>query len=78
MMCALMVFTAQFVWAFLSPGIEGYPGWLIFGFIVGRFVGIPHPPCEIEEPLDSKRIMLGWLALIIFILCFSPAPIVIK
>jgi membrane-associated protease RseP (regulator of RpoE activity) len=77
-MYALIVFAAQFLWAFLVPGIEGYSGWMVFGFIVGKFVGIPHPPCEIEEPLDSKRIILGWVALLIFILCFSPAPIVIK
>ncbi len=77
-MCTLLVFAAQLLLAFFIPGIEGYSGWLVFGFVIGRFVGIPHPSCEIEEPLDSKRIILGWIALLIFILCFSPAPIVVK
>jgi membrane-associated protease RseP (regulator of RpoE activity) len=74
----LVIFGLQFLMACIAPNIEGYSGWLVFGFIVGKFVGIPHPPCEIEEPLDAKRIILGWVALMIFILCFSPAPIVIK
>ena len=75
-MYALIIFAAQLLITWLLPKVEGYPGYLIFIFIVGRFLGIQHPPCEIEEPLDSKRVVLGWLALLIFILCFSPAPIV--
>jgi len=75
-MYAVLVFTVQFVLAQYAPTIKGYEGWLIFGFIIGRFVGVQHPPCEIEEPLDRKRIMLGWLAVVIFIVCFSPTPIV--
>jgi membrane-associated protease RseP (regulator of RpoE activity) len=77
-MYTLLVLTGQFLLMIFIPGIEGFPGWLLFGVIVSRLVGIAHPECEIEEPLDRKRIILGWLALIIFILCFSPAPMIIK
>jgi membrane-associated protease RseP (regulator of RpoE activity) len=77
-MYVLLVFAGQFLLVMYKPDIEGYPGWFLFGFIVGRIVGVPHPPCEIEEPLDAKRIALGWLALVVFILCFSPAPLVMK
>jgi membrane-associated protease RseP (regulator of RpoE activity) len=59
------------------PGISGFPGWLLFVLLVGRLVGIAYPPSEIEQPLDSKRVALGWLTLAVFILCFSPAPIAI-
>jgi hypothetical protein len=45
---------------------------------VGRFIGVQHPPSEIEEQLDTKRVIMGWIALLIFILCFSPAPINFK
>ncbi len=74
-MYAVLMFAAQFLLMVWIPGIRGYEGWLLFAFIVGRFVGIEHPRSEIEQPLDPKRVALGWIALLIFILCFSPAPI---
>jgi len=77
-MYAVLMFAAQFSLSWMFPGVEGYSGWLLFVFVIGRFVGIDHPPCEIEEPLNGPRIVLGWLALIIFVLCFSPAPLVMK
>jgi hypothetical protein len=75
-MFALLIFAAQLVMTVMYPEIKGYSGWLVFTFILGRFIGVQHPPSEIEDPLDEKRIILGWIALLIFILCFSPAPIV--
>lgn len=72
-----LVFAAQVVLMYLLPGIQGYEGWLLFGFFVGRFVGVEHPICAIEEPLNLNRKILGWLAIIIFILCFSPVPITV-
>jgi hypothetical protein len=74
-MVAMSVFAVQFLLMSVFPGIEGFPGWLLFGFIVGRFVGVAHPPAEIEEPLDPMRRVLGWTALVIFIVCLSPSPI---
>jgi membrane-associated protease RseP (regulator of RpoE activity) len=75
LMYALLMFALQFSLGAFVKGIEGYEGWLLFGLILGRFVGIEHPTSEIEQPLDSKRVVLGWLTLLIFILCFSPTPI---
>jgi hypothetical protein len=60
---------------YFFPTLHGYPGWLLFIFILGRFVGIQHPPSEIEEPLSTSRIVLGWLTILIFILCFTPQPL---
>lgn len=77
-MFALLLFAFQFLLAWVFPSLTGYSGWLLFGFVVSRFVGIQHPPSEIEVPLDNTRIVLGWITLLIFILCFSPAPIMIS
>ncbi len=77
LMYALIMFAGMFLLSWLYPTLEGYSGWLLFGFLIGRFIGIQHPPSEIEEPLDMKRIILGWLALLIFIICFTPAPLTI-
>ena len=73
-MYVFLMFGVQFLLMVFVPGIKGYEGWLLFAFILGRFIGIEHPPAEIEQPLDTNRVILGWMALIIFILCFSPAP----
>lgn len=77
LMYAVIIFSCQFLLAWFVPGIQGYPGWLLFAFLIGRFVGIEHPPCEIEEPLSANRKIIGWIALVIFVLCFAPAPITI-
>jgi membrane-associated protease RseP (regulator of RpoE activity) len=73
-MYVVVIFGIQFSLMVFVPGIEGYEGWLLFALIVGRFIGIEHPPSEIEQPLDANRVILGWVALLIFVLCFSPAP----
>jgi membrane-associated protease RseP (regulator of RpoE activity) len=75
LMYAVMVFAVQYLLVWMFPGWHGYPGWLLFTFILGRFIRVPHPPSEIEEPLSLGRKILGWLALLIFILCFVPNPI---
>ncbi|MFZ6002251.1 MAG: hypothetical protein ACOYW3_17190, partial [Bacteroidota bacterium] len=72
---AVIIFSLQYFIVLLFPKAVGYPGWLLFAFIIGRFLGVPHPPTEIEEPLSLTRKVLGWLALIIFLLCFTPNPI---
>lgn len=77
-MYALLIFAAHFVLANFFPAVSGYEGWLLFAFILGRFIGIQHPPSEVEQPLDPGRVMLGWITLLIFILCFSPAPIMVN
>jgi membrane-associated protease RseP (regulator of RpoE activity) len=75
LMYTLLVYALQLALAWLIPGITGYPAWLLFGFILGRLLGITHPPSAFEEPLSKGRKILGWLALIIFVLTFTPNPI---
>lgn len=75
LMYAVIIFALQYLVVMLLPGTRGYSGWLLFAFIIGRFVSIPHPPTEIEEPLTVGRTVLGWIALVIFIACFAPAPV---
>jgi membrane-associated protease RseP (regulator of RpoE activity) len=74
-MYVLLVVGIQLVLMKLMPDLRGYEGWLILGMLLAKLVGISHPPSEIEQPLDSKRIILGWISLLIFILCFSLNPL---
>ncbi len=74
-MYALAMFTVQYVIILFMPAVKGYPGWLLFAFILGRVVGVQHPPSEIEAPLSVGRKIAGWLALFILVICFTPDPI---
>jgi len=50
-------------------------GWLFFVIIILFLIGTKHqPPLNEITPLDTKRILIGILALIIFVLCFAPIP----
>ncbi|GAB4044825.1 site-2 protease family protein [Spirosoma litoris] len=77
LLIALSVVIAQLAVSWVWPNAEGYSNFLVFVFVVGRFLGIYHPETEQDEPLDLKRQILGWLALIIFVLCFSPRPFIL-
>lgn len=74
----LLVVTAQFGTLYLYPKAEGYSGWLFFALVLGRFLGTDHPTAHNEEPLDFKRKLLGWVSLLIFVLCFTPTPFVFE
>lgn len=74
---ATVMFTVQFFVASIFK-IEGYTGWLLFSVLIGRFIGVDHPPVVDNSPLSTGRKVLGWVALIIFILSFSPQPLVIE
>lgn len=59
------------------PAIDskhGFSGFFPFLFLLGRVLGVYHPDVEEDQPLDWKRQVLGWLALLIFVLCFTPHP----
>lgn len=52
-------------------------GWLIWGVLL-IILGFRHPPIVYSEmPLDPKRKIIGWIALAIFVLTFTPVPIAI-
>lgn len=78
LLIAIWIFIAQFlltVWLKLE-GEYGF--YLLFAFIIGRVLGVTHPPSLDERPLNLTRKIVGWLALIIFIISFSPTPFIIE
>lgn len=74
---ALSVVSLQLLISYFFPTIEGYSGFLVFGLMIGRFLGVYHPITSDMKPLTLERKILGWLALIIFVICFSPKPFTI-
>lgn len=60
--------------AILGMGIFGWQGWLLWGLLLA-IMGFRHPPLvDWWVPLDYKRKIIGWLAVVIFILTFIPVP----
>jgi membrane-associated protease RseP (regulator of RpoE activity) len=76
LLIAFGVFVLQFAIKSIIPSAMGFTGWLVFGFLIGRVLGIYHPETYETKPLDRRRKVIGWISLIIFAICFSPAPFV--
>jgi len=53
----------------------GLFNWLIWSFLILFVIKIEHPPLLDPGSLDPRRIAWGILGLLIFILCFTPIPI---
>jgi len=53
--------------------------WILWPVLILIFIRFRHPPTvDNSIQLDGKRRILGWLAYIIFVLCFSPMPVYIQ
>ncbi|MFC2083812.1 site-2 protease family protein [Bacteroidota bacterium] len=65
--------------SFLEFGLNlGWSGWLFWSFILYFFIKIKHPPVYSFSKLDKRRMIIGYISLIILLLSFSPSPIVIS
>ncbi len=50
-------------------------GWWLWA-VIALVMGVRHPRVPDEQvPLDSRRRLLGWLCIAVFVLCFMPEPI---
>ena len=48
-----------------------WSGWLLWA-LIGRFaIKLQHPPTQDESPLNRKRMILGWIAILMLISSFS-------
>lgn len=55
----------------------GWTGWLFWSAILYFVIKVKHPPVYDESEIDPKRKAIGWFAILMFILCFSPSPFVL-
>lgn len=58
---------------------NGWSGWLVWGLLL-LLLGFRHPPTQSDhiDDLDIKRKLLAIVALLIFIGCFTPVPLIIS
>lgn len=73
---SLVVVIGQLTLQHIEPTWTGYAGFLMFGFLLGRVLGVHHPTTTQSRPLSWWRQVLGWISMLIFILCFSPNPLI--
>ncbi|MBI3209817.1 MAG: site-2 protease family protein [Candidatus Solibacter usitatus] len=65
---------ARIFWVCLIPmGFLYWPWWAWAAVVF--FTGLKHPPIYDPYPLGAGRLQLALLSVIIFVLCFMPAPI---
>jgi membrane-associated protease RseP (regulator of RpoE activity) len=60
--------------ALIPLGLMYSFSWLFWAFFL-FFFALRHPPIYDPTPLGSGRMKLGWVALIILILCFTVEPV---
>ena len=51
-----------------------WPGWIFWFIVLVRFIRISHPATAFDHSLDRKRKTVGWLAIVIFLVSFTPVP----
>lgn len=68
-----VLLTWIFLGALVVLGIFFWRWWFLW--VVLLYFGRKHPSIVDDEPLGPGRKKLAWLMLLIFLLCFTPAPI---
>lgn len=68
------IFGKIFVLVLIAMGIMFWEGWLLWAGII-IIIGTKHPPVYEGESLDGKRKFLAIIALLMFILSFTPTPV---
>jgi membrane-associated protease RseP (regulator of RpoE activity) len=56
----------------------GWVGWLLWCFILFFVIKVKHPPVYEFVKLDTRRMLIGYLSLFIFIISISPTPFYLK
>jgi membrane-associated protease RseP (regulator of RpoE activity) len=63
--------------ALLGLAVMGWfwKGWWMWLAVMLVVVRVRHPPTlDTELPLDGKRKLVGWLTILLLVLCFHPLP----
>ncbi len=68
------LYSRIFAAALIPIGIFCWYGWLLWAFLL-FFFGMRHPSIYDSAPMDPGRRRLAWLALVVFLLSFTLAPI---
>lgn len=56
---------------------HGSPSGFLYTILLAVMLRVRHPQAEDTTPLDRNRLLVAWLTLLVFMLCFLPFPITI-
>jgi membrane-associated protease RseP (regulator of RpoE activity) len=56
---------------------HGSPSGFLYAVLLAVMLRVRHPQAEDTTPLDNTRLLVAWLTLLVFALCFLPFPITI-
>ena len=73
----LSLFKAEPVSQLVPFAEYSWSGWFLWAMISYFIIKLEHPPLVDETPLDTTRMNVGWLSIIIFLLSFSFVPFLI-
>jgi membrane-associated protease RseP (regulator of RpoE activity) len=62
---------------FEMPIAFGWVGWLLWSAVLYFIIKLKHPPIPDDSTVDKNRRLIGYISFVIFIISFSPRPIVI-
>jgi len=63
-----------FLFTLIPLGVFYWQGWLFWTTIL-LFIGVRHPvTLDDSVPLARRHVWLGWIALAMLVLCFTPMP----
>ncbi len=66
--------TYKWIGQLFNLQIPGWEGWIVWALLL-QFMGLRHPrPINHWIELDRKRKVIGWIALAIFVITFTPIP----
>jgi membrane-associated protease RseP (regulator of RpoE activity) len=78
LVCLLMLIPGVIwagVWAGIALPTQGmWTGWTVWGVVL-LWLGRRHPIIHDPHQLTPGRTLIGWLALVVFLLCFALEPI---
>lgn len=63
--------TIDYIYNIFPIIFKGWPGWIFWALISKFILKLKHPPIYSDKPLDRKRMIIGWVSLIILLLSFS-------
>jgi membrane-associated protease RseP (regulator of RpoE activity) len=61
-----------------SIAVPGGETWLLWAVITTFVIRFRHPPTMDESPLDLRRKIIGYVTIVIFVLCFTPSPLIVQ
>ena len=63
-----------FLFTLIPLGLFYWQGWLLWTTVL-LIIGFRHPvTLDDSLPLSKRHVWLGWIALSMFVLCFTPMP----